>query len=248
MLVAALAMVLVFSAVPGAAFASTSVSVSVASIGRNALGYLTYDVSATVAGYKMPGGVCGASGWGIYCDLSVEVKYASDGSTHSLATADARTFGDPFTKQFTGTATMPQVAAIRARIGGGGNTDYTSVVGDWVVVNDPYPAQSVSVSVASIGRNALGYLTYDVSATVAGYKMPGGVCGASGWGIYCDLSVEVKYASDGSTHSLATADARTFGDPFTKQFTGTATMPQVAAIRARIGGGGNTDYTEALQV
>jgi hypothetical protein len=35
--------------------------------------------------------------------LGVEVKYASDGSTHSLATVDARTTGDPYTRQFTGT-------------------------------------------------------------------------------------------------------------------------------------------------
>ncbi|MCU1558947.1 MAG: Rhs family protein, partial [Microbacteriaceae bacterium] len=208
-----------------------SLSMSVTSIGRAPSAAMTYDFSVAAAGQLAVGGVCDSHVYPI-CVLTIQAEYA-DGSVHNMLGIGGIS-GDPYGQQFTGSIMLPRILAVRAELYGHADADGAPLYSDWALVTDPYPAQqSVSVGVAAIGRTATGTMTYDLTATGAGYLLPGRVCDNSKYSS-CQLVIQAQYA-DGSAHDMLWIGG-TSGDPYSQQFTGSVVVSRILAVRAELYG------------
>jgi len=199
---------------------STSVSVSVNSVGRDAsTDKLTYNLSVSVPGTSLSTGPCGGNFY--HCYLYVQTL-APSGDIMNLASTDlssATSYG------FTGTAVSATVTAFRAYTGSYYNP--TPSYSSWAAANDPYPSRSVTVPAGSIGREAsTGKLTYNLSVSASGTSLPDGPCGGNFY--HCYLYLQALSPS-GDITNLASSD---LSAATSYNFVGTTSSTKVNAIRA----------------
>ncbi|MFJ8896597.1 NucA/NucB deoxyribonuclease domain-containing protein [Leifsonia sp. NPDC102414] len=214
-----------------------SVGVSVNSISRTTNGSISFDLTGTYSHLMEAGGVCSAV-WS-YCVMYFDARYAGDGSVHSLGSKDLYSGTGTGSAQFTSVTSLPQVAAVRTRITGGGGPD---LVTDWISVADGWAPPSVGLAIDSMSRNSSGTLLYSITASYARLMEYGGVCSAV-WS-FCVVYLDARYSGDGTVHSLASKDV--YGGPGTgtAQFS-TPTSASITAVRARVSGGGGPDLASA---
>lgn len=224
--VVALAVTLIGSA---PAYASSSVSVTVNTISRTDTGTLVYDVNANYSGLMAAGSICSVLPRN--CTAYVQVQYVSDGSIHSLGSANLWSGNGTGSTKFASTASQPQISAVRAGITVG-SADTSDIFSDWNLVADPWQPPTVGISVNSITRSSAGSLGYDLTASYARLAAYGNIC----WFDFrsCTAYVQAQYASDGSVHSLDSKNLYSGNGTGTTQFTSTTGMPQISAVRALI--------------
>jgi hypothetical protein len=218
-------------------FQSPTVSASVASFGRDpSTGKLVYNITAAEVFQQTPAGVCSGSS----CAFQLDAQQA-DGTTVNLgySTIDGSA-GASFSQPFTGTVAANKVLAIRATVIG-----QHYAYGEWVPVTDPGVDPAISVSVATVGRDAgTGHFTYDVTVTATAEQTPAGVCVNSN----CDISLYGQ-AADGSTVWLNSISVPTnSGLTFSHQFASDSAAPKIVAIGAFIAGYYNTAKADWVTV
>lgn len=196
-------------------------TVSVASLGRDVNGSLTYDVTESVPGVAAEGGVCYQDHW---CTGSVQTEF-TDGTTGWLASgADLLSSS---THQFIGSLSSAKIIAVRAIA----TSFYGTFTGDWAPVADNYPTPVVNVTDASASRDSTGNLVYDVNISGSYLGIPGAICYAASW---CTGGVQVQYASDGSVGLLASGADFNGTAPVSHEFTGSASSRAITAVRAYV--------------
>ena len=205
-------------------------SVSVASIGRDGSGNLTWDVTATTDDVQGAGQICpSSSGCWLYLYAQFENGYSVQ--LQNAAVTWGTTF--PFARQFVGSLNTGRIVAVRSTVQGTAGQFSTN----WVTVSDPKPVPSGSGSVAagvnSIGRNASGALTYDITATVTGATATDGPCGNVSSA--CSVNVQAKTTS-GEITTLKSASIPLLATSSTT-LAGTAASPEIVAIRAHTSSG-----------
>ncbi|HEY0227193.1 MAG TPA: hypothetical protein VGC05_12565, partial [Mycobacterium sp.] len=212
------------------AAAVTSLQVQSATVDRDvSTGNLTYDVTAATPDVYAAGGPCSTvSG----CNFGIEAQYESlsvnSVTSYSVPGSDA---GSSFSHQFIGNASTQKVIKVRAYVSGHNSTTHS----DWVSVTDPGVSPSVSVSgTPSVGRDASGNLTYDVTAAETFQQTVAGLCPTSSYN--CSFGLQTQSA-DGGVNTLSTFTIPTGSStPFSHEFTGNASSAPVIAIRVDVRG------------
>jgi YD repeat-containing protein len=219
------------------AFATSGVSLTVNSIGRSvSSGYLAYDVNVEGTGYNTSYDVCDAGSH--VCNGGLQAQLASDNSWVNVS------WDDYFWQHVAPYSThlsnvylqIPEIKAVRAFLSGTAGTIYSAAQS----VSDFDPAQTVSMTVNSVGRDSqTGNLRYDVSVSASYYELYGGgdVCTYAYTSSQCLAFIDVQY-TDGTTgyinYSYDFFLPASY--PHTQDFTGSINISRVSAIRARIAG------------
>ena len=207
-------------------YVAPSVSIKAASIGRDdSTGFLTYDVTSSSAAYFSANGVCRLSGFA--CLVGFQAKLASGGAIENLAQATISYPTPGVHQEFTGSVDTAKVSQVRAYVSGNSGT----LFGSWVTVPDPYRSPTTGVTVTSIQPGtAVGTLAYDITAQSAAYWSTNGQCALPGWG--CTIGVQAQY---GAANSIMTVDSTQISYPgpsVAHEFTGTATISGITAVRS----------------
>ncbi len=221
-----------------------SVALFDATLIRTSAGTLSYDVTTSAEGYRQPGRACANVDYGFACTLRVEAQY-DDGTTGTLAFRSLATAGDPVAHQFTGTVKSKRIIALRVVVDG-----YISdIIGGWSEAGDSYPSAAALLSISSIERTASSSLSFDITATAAGYRAPGRACANADSGFGCSLKLEAEYA-DGTIGTIGSVSIRDMvQDPVGHVFTGTITTTrQLVAVRVLIDGHVNDVVEPWLEV
>jgi RHS repeat-associated protein len=207
--------------------ATSVVSVSVGSVGRDASSKLTFDVTATTSVAQGVGRICTASQYTCTVSLSAQLADGTATPLQSATIAWGATF--PYANEFIGSATISKVIAVQTQVQGNAGVIYSG----WTPVTDPLSTASgtgsVSVSVTSVGRDAsTGNLTYDLSASVSGASSTNGPCGGQSY--HCYLWVQTLSPS-GDISTLTSSDLPSQAS-YTKNFVGSTSRTKITAIRA----------------
>jgi RHS repeat-associated protein len=206
-----------------------TVSVSSASVGRDAANNLTWDVTATTGNVQGTGQICPNSANSCTFYLYGQLENGNTEELQRSTIAWGTTF--PYSKHFVAASIDSlKVIAVRAYVQGQSGTVYSP----WVAVSDPLIPSGVSLSITSIGRDATSNLTWDVTATAEDSQGVGQVCRFAQSS--CTFFLQAQLVDGGTTELQRWAIPWGSSFPYSKQFIGNVDMLKVTAVRAYVDG------------
>ncbi|MFT4285604.1 MAG: DUF6531 domain-containing protein, partial [Protaetiibacter sp.] len=225
---------------------ASTVSLASASAMRVRDGALSVTATVSVAGYRMPGGVCNGAVESTSCLFGFEVRRVNDGVWVRGRSASTSGWGDPATITWTyADVAVSTVDAIRGFIESPGGV----VTSSEIAIDDPYPSSSsVTLSGLTAARGIGGDLAVRGTVSGAGVRMSTGVCpgasGTTGAATQCYAGIEVRMAADGSVARYSEgAWVNSSGDPFSFGMGGTRYWQRIDAVRGYLRGTAGAVYS-----